>query len=65
MASLLKTYTLVVFSFGSSMSHSYSTQRDKNLSKLTKLAVNTRRYDGRTPDSPATSVANQVITSLS
>lgn len=42
-----------------SMSHSYSTQRDKNLSKLTKLAVNTRRYDGRTPDSPATSVANQ------
>ncbi|XP_058179958.1 inorganic pyrophosphatase TTM1-like isoform X5 [Rhododendron vialii] len=49
-----------------SISHSYSTQRDKNLSKLTKLAVNTRRYDGRTPDSPATSVANQgIITQLS
>ncbi|KAI8552846.1 hypothetical protein RHMOL_Rhmol06G0300000 [Rhododendron molle] len=49
-----------------SLSHSYSTQRDKNLSKLTKLAVNTRRYDGRTPDSPATSVANQgIITQLS
>ncbi|XP_058179953.1 inorganic pyrophosphatase TTM1-like isoform X2 [Rhododendron vialii] len=48
------------------ISHSYSTQRDKNLSKLTKLAVNTRRYDGRTPDSPATSVANQgIITQLS
>jgi len=48
------------------MSHSYSTQRDKNLSKLTKLAVNTRRYDGRTPDSPAASVANQgIITQLS
>ncbi|KAM3318898.1 inorganic pyrophosphatase TTM1 isoform X1 [Capsicum chacoense] len=38
--------------------HSYSTQREKHLSKLTKLAVNSRRYDGRTPDSPAP-VANQ------
>ncbi|PSR89072.1 Uridine-cytidine kinase [Actinidia chinensis var. chinensis] len=47
------------------ISHSFSTQRDKNLSKLTKLAVNNRRYDGRTPDSPA-SLANQgIITQLS
>lgn len=45
--------------------HSYSTQRDKNLPKLTKLAINNRRYDGRTPDSPA-AVANQgVISQLS
>ncbi|KAJ9677153.1 hypothetical protein PVL29_022249 [Vitis rotundifolia] len=40
--------------------HSYSTQRDKNLPKLTRLAVNSRRFDIRTPDSPAT-VPNQVI----
>ncbi|XAR63854.1 Uridine kinase [Bertholletia excelsa] len=46
------------------MSHSFSA-RDKNLSKLTKLAVSNRRYDGRTPDSPA-SLANQgIITQLS
>ncbi|KAK6128263.1 hypothetical protein DH2020_038001 [Rehmannia glutinosa] len=44
---------------------SYSTQRDKNLSRLTKLAVNNRRYDGRTPDSPA-ALANQgIVTHLS
>lgn len=49
----------------SRMSHSFSTQRDKNMSKLTKLAVNNRRFDGRTPDSPA-ALANQgVITQLS
>ncbi|KAL3343053.1 hypothetical protein AABB24_026884, partial [Solanum stoloniferum] len=42
--------------------HSYSTQREKHLSKLTKLAVNTRGYDGRTPDSPAP-VANQGVVS--
>ncbi|KAL6994981.1 Inorganic pyrophosphatase ttm1 [Sarracenia purpurea var. burkii] len=47
------------------MSRSFSAQRDKNLPKLTKLAVNNRRYDGRTPDSPA-SLANQgIITQLS
>ncbi|KAL2462083.1 Phosphoribulokinase/Uridine kinase family [Abeliophyllum distichum] len=45
--------------------HSFSTQRDKNLPKLTKLAVNNRRYDGRMPDSPA-ALANQgIITQLS
>ncbi|KAL0431074.1 UNVERIFIED_CONTAM: Inorganic pyrophosphatase TTM1 [Sesamum radiatum] len=42
------------------ISQSYSTQRDKNLTKLTKLAVNNRRYDARTPDSPA-ALANQVL----
>ncbi|KAF5468909.1 hypothetical protein F2P56_013018 [Juglans regia] len=40
------------------ISHSYSNQRDKNLPKLTKLAVNNRRFDGRTPESPA-ALANQ------
>ncbi|XP_060204880.1 inorganic pyrophosphatase TTM1 isoform X2 [Lycium barbarum] len=44
------------------ISQSYSTQREKHLSKLTKLAVNSRRYDGRTPDSPAP-VANQGVVS--
>ncbi|KVH98486.1 Phosphoribulokinase/uridine kinase [Cynara cardunculus var. scolymus] len=44
--------------------HSLST-RERNLSKLTKLSINSRRFDGRTPDSPAP-VANQgVITHLS
>uniref|UniRef100_M1CAE4 Uridine cytidine kinase I n=1 Tax=Solanum tuberosum TaxID=4113 RepID=M1CAE4_SOLTU len=47
---------------GSGIPHSYSTQREKHLSKLTKLAVNTTRYDGRTPDSPAP-VANQGVVS--
>lgn len=40
------------------MPHSYSTMRDRNMSKLAKLDVNNRRYDGRTPDSPAV-LANQ------
>ncbi|KAK4479293.1 hypothetical protein RD792_014804 [Penstemon davidsonii] len=48
---------------GSGIPHSYSTQRDKNLTKLTKLAVNNRRYDA--PDSPA-ALANQgIVTQLS
>ncbi|KAG7023265.1 Uridine-cytidine kinase C [Cucurbita argyrosperma subsp. argyrosperma] len=39
--------------------------RDKTLSKLTKLAVNSRRFDVRAPDSPA-GVSNQgAITQLS
>nr|XP_009766535.1 PREDICTED: uridine-cytidine kinase C-like isoform X1 [Nicotiana sylvestris]XP_009766536.1 PREDICTED: uridine-cytidine kinase C-like isoform X1 [Nicotiana sylvestris]XP_009766537.1 PREDICTED: uridine-cytidine kinase C-like isoform X1 [Nicotiana sylvestris] len=42
--------------------HTYSIQREKHLSKLTKLAVNSRRYDGRIPDSPAP-VANQGVVS--
>ncbi|KAG8654259.1 inorganic pyrophosphatase TTM1 isoform X1 [Manihot esculenta] len=48
-----------------SVSLSYANQREKNISKLTRLAVNNRRFDERTPDSPAT-VANQgIITQLS
>ncbi|RQP00634.1 hypothetical protein POPTR_015G055400v4 [Populus trichocarpa] len=47
------------------LSLTYSNQREKNLSKLTRLAVNNRRFDGRTVESPA-AVANQgVITQLS
>ncbi|KAK1436506.1 hypothetical protein QVD17_02286 [Tagetes erecta] len=44
--------------------HSFST-REKNLSKLTKLSINSKRFDGRTPDSPATTVNQGVITHLS
>uniref|UniRef100_A0A2P2MBI2 JHL10I11.7 protein n=2 Tax=Rhizophora mucronata TaxID=61149 RepID=A0A2P2MBI2_RHIMU len=44
-----------------SLSHSYANQQDKNLSKLTKLAVNNRRFDGRSLESPAT-LANQIST---
>ncbi|KAG4390640.1 hypothetical protein GLYMA_05G016700v4 [Glycine max] len=47
------------------ISQSYSTQRDKILPKLTKLAINNRRFDGRALESPAP-IANQgVITQLS
>ncbi|KAJ9187341.1 hypothetical protein P3X46_002807 [Hevea brasiliensis] len=48
-----------------SVSLSYANQRDKNLSKLTRLAVNNRRFDGRTPESPATLANQGVITQLS
>ncbi|KAI3733223.1 hypothetical protein L1987_64443 [Smallanthus sonchifolius] len=44
--------------------HSFST-REKNLSKLTKLSINSKRFDGRTPDSPAAVVHQGVITHLS
>ncbi|XP_077237709.1 inorganic pyrophosphatase TTM2-like isoform X2 [Tasmannia lanceolata] len=43
----------------SGFSHSYSTQRDKNLTKPTRIDVNSRRFDGRTPESPAM-LANQL-----
>ncbi|GER46000.1 uridine kinase [Striga asiatica] len=47
------------------ISQSYATQRDKSMSKLTKLAVNNRSYNVRTPDSPA-ALANQgMVTQLS
>ncbi|KAL5759276.1 hypothetical protein ACOSP7_017801 [Xanthoceras sorbifolium] len=47
----------------SGMSHSYSTQRDKNLSKL--YAGNSRRFDDRSADSPATLATQGVFTQLS
>ncbi|GAV56473.1 PRK domain-containing protein/CYTH domain-containing protein [Cephalotus follicularis] len=47
------------------MSHSYSNQREKDLSKLTRLAVNNTRFDVRTPESPATLANQGVITQLS
>ncbi|XP_004299262.1 PREDICTED: uridine-cytidine kinase C isoform X1 [Fragaria vesca subsp. vesca] len=43
------------------ISHSYSNHRDK----LTRLAVNNRRFDGRTLESPATLSNQGVITQLS
>ncbi|KAF5945387.1 hypothetical protein HYC85_015615 [Camellia sinensis] len=49
----------------SGMSHSYSTQRDKNLSKITGFSANNQRFDDRTTESQA-ALANQgVITQLS
>ncbi|PON92692.1 Uridine kinase-like [Trema orientale] len=47
------------------VSHSYSNQRDKTMAKLTKLAVNNRRFDGRAPDSPAPLSNQGIITQLS
>jgi hypothetical protein len=40
-------------------SHSYSTQRDKNLARLTGYAANSRRFDDRNSESSAT-LANEV-----
>ncbi|KAF7838579.1 Uridine-cytidine kinase C [Senna tora] len=48
-----------------SVSHSFSSQRDKTLSKLTRLAINNRRFDGRALESPATVTNQGVITQLS
>ncbi|KAG6712715.1 hypothetical protein I3843_05G108500 [Carya illinoinensis] len=48
----------------SGMSHSYSTQRDMNLAKLTGYAANSRRFDERNTESPAT-VANQLSEQIS
>lgn len=45
--------------FYSGISQSYSNPRDKVLPKLTKLAINNRRFDGRALESPAP-LANQV-----
>jgi hypothetical protein len=42
------------------MSHSYSSQRDKNLSKLTGPAATSNRFDDRNLESPA-ALANQVL----
>ncbi|KAK1404343.1 inorganic pyrophosphatase TTM1 [Heracleum sosnowskyi] len=39
--------------------------RDKNLPRLTKLDVNSRRFDGRTPESPAALPKQGAITQLS
>ncbi|XP_062094627.1 inorganic pyrophosphatase TTM2-like [Humulus lupulus] len=50
---------------GRGMSQSYSNQRDKTMAKLTKLAVNHRRFDGRAPDSPAPLSNQGIITQLS
>ncbi|KAJ4710643.1 uridine-cytidine kinase C-like [Melia azedarach] len=49
----------------SGMSHSYSTQRDKNLSKLTGFASNNRRFGDRSAESPTTLASQGVITQLS
>ncbi|KAH9772126.1 Inorganic pyrophosphatase TTM2 [Citrus sinensis] len=49
----------------SGMSHSYSTQGDKNLSKLTGYVTNNRRFDGRSVESSATLASHGVITHLS
>ncbi|GMJ00069.1 triphosphate tunnel metalloenzyme 1 [Hibiscus trionum] len=49
----------------SRISHSYTNQRDKNLPKLTRLAINSRRFDGRAPESPSPVVNPGVVTQLS
>uniref|UniRef100_A0A2P2MBH4 JHL10I11.7 protein n=2 Tax=Rhizophora mucronata TaxID=61149 RepID=A0A2P2MBH4_RHIMU len=48
-----------------SLSHSYANPREKHLSKLTRLAVNNRRFDGRSPESPVMLANQGVITQLS
>ncbi|XP_028069226.1 inorganic pyrophosphatase TTM2-like isoform X2 [Camellia sinensis] len=48
----------------SGMSHSYSTQRDKNLSKMTGFSANNQRFDDRTTESQA-ALANQLSEQIS
>ncbi|KAH7832989.1 hypothetical protein Vadar_002120 [Vaccinium darrowii] len=47
------------------MPHTYSTQRDKNLSKLAMYSVDTRRFEDRTTESSATLASQGAITQLS
>ncbi|KAB1206556.1 Uridine-cytidine kinase C [Morella rubra] len=49
----------------SGMSHSYSTQRDKNLAKITGYTGNSRRFEDRNSESPATLANQGIITQLS
>ncbi|XP_002514541.2 inorganic pyrophosphatase TTM2 [Ricinus communis] len=49
----------------SGMSHSYSSQRDKNLSKLAGLAASDRRYNERNSDSSAVQANEGMLTQLS
>ncbi|PSS13506.1 Uridine-cytidine kinase [Actinidia chinensis var. chinensis] len=49
----------------SGMSHSYSTQGDKKLSKLTGFSVDNQRFDDRTMESPGTQANQGAISQLS
>ncbi|XP_022736382.1 uridine-cytidine kinase C-like [Durio zibethinus] len=49
----------------SRISQSYTNQRDKNLPKLTRLAINSRRFDGRAPEASSPLVNPGVVTQLS
>ncbi|XP_017973409.1 PREDICTED: uridine-cytidine kinase C isoform X2 [Theobroma cacao] len=49
----------------SRISQSYTNQRDKNLPKLTRLAINSTRFDGRAPELPSPLVNPGVVTQLS
>ncbi|KAL7171358.1 hypothetical protein ACSBR2_036081 [Camellia fascicularis] len=49
----------------SGMSHSFSTRRDKNLSKITGFSENNLRFDERTTESQATLTNQGAITQLS
>ncbi|KAF9589738.1 hypothetical protein IFM89_028647 [Coptis chinensis] len=52
------------FNITSGISHSYSTQGDRKFPKLTRLAVNNRKFDERSLESPAESPNQGVITQL-
>lgn len=49
----------------SGFSHSYSTDRDKNLTNITGFALNNRKFDDRTSESQATLANEGVVTQLS
>ncbi|XP_058193546.1 inorganic pyrophosphatase TTM2 [Rhododendron vialii] len=49
----------------STLPHTYSTQRDKNLSKLAVYSVDTRRFEDRTTESSATLASQGAIAQLS
>ncbi|KAF7123978.1 hypothetical protein RHSIM_Rhsim12G0069700 [Rhododendron simsii] len=49
----------------STLPHTYSTQRDKNMSKLAVYSVDTRRFEDRTTESSATLASQGAIAQLS
>ncbi|KAK1310773.1 hypothetical protein QJS10_CPA08g01723 [Acorus calamus] len=46
------------------MSQSYSNHRDKHISKLTRLTIGERRFDERTPETPAVLANQGILTQL-
>ncbi|KAI8527446.1 hypothetical protein RHMOL_Rhmol12G0075900 [Rhododendron molle] len=59
------TFVYYSLSISSTLPHTYSTQRDKNLSKLAVYSVDTRRFEDRTTESSATLASQGSIAQLS
>jgi len=56
----ITAFSLVCVLLKSETTHSDSMRSGRNLVKLTSLDVNSKRFDSRLPDSPASLSGNQV-----